>query len=67
MNDHPRVILSGFADETAHHKTALEQFVAMASIGLQYYTIPVHRCRPGHQERDEADAARDSEDQAASE
>ena len=39
MNDHPRVFLSGFADETAHHKTALEQFVAMAAIGLQYYSI----------------------------
>ncbi len=35
----PRVILSGFADESAAGKTALEQFVAFAALGLQYYTI----------------------------
>jgi sugar phosphate isomerase/epimerase len=39
MNDSPRVILSGFADESANGKTALEQFVAFAAIGLQYYSI----------------------------
>jgi sugar phosphate isomerase/epimerase len=33
------VILSGFADEAAAGKTALEQFVAFAALGLQYYTI----------------------------
>jgi len=35
----PRVILSGFADEAAIHKTAVEQFSAFAAVGLQYYTI----------------------------
>jgi sugar phosphate isomerase/epimerase len=39
MNESPRVILSGFADESANGKTALEQFVAFAALGLQYYTI----------------------------
>jgi sugar phosphate isomerase/epimerase len=39
MNESPRVILSGFADESAAGKTALEQFVAFAALGLQYYTI----------------------------
>jgi len=36
---HPEVILSGFADEAAPHKTAVEQFSALAALGLQYYTI----------------------------
>jgi sugar phosphate isomerase/epimerase len=39
MAENPRVILSGFADEAAHHKTAVEQFAAFAAIGLQYYSI----------------------------
>ena len=39
MNAVPRVILSGFADEAANNKTASEQFVAFAALGLQYYTI----------------------------
>ena len=39
MVDRPRVILSGFADEAANHKTAIEQFSAFAAMGLQYYTI----------------------------
>ena len=39
MTDQPRVILSGFADEAANQKTALEQFVAFAALGLQYYSI----------------------------
>jgi len=39
MNESPRVILSGFADESANGKTALEQFVAFAALGLQYYSI----------------------------
>ncbi len=34
-----RVLLSGFADEAAHHKTAVEQFAAFAALGLQYYSI----------------------------
>ena len=39
MNETPRVILSGFADESANNKTASEQFVAFAALGLQYYSI----------------------------
>jgi hypothetical protein len=39
MNEYPRVILSGFADEGANQKTAVEQFVAFAALGLQYYSI----------------------------
>jgi len=35
----PQVILSGFADESANHKTAVEQFVAFAAMGLSYYSI----------------------------
>ncbi|QDT00152.1 sugar phosphate isomerase/epimerase family protein [Adhaeretor mobilis] len=35
----PSVILSGFADEAANHKTAVEQFAAFASLGLQYYSL----------------------------
>ena len=39
MSENPRVILSGFADEAANHKTAVEQFAAFAALGLQYYSI----------------------------
>ena len=39
MSDQPRVILSGFADEAANHKTAMEQFAAFAAIGLEYYSL----------------------------
>ncbi|OHB67654.1 MAG: hypothetical protein A2V70_05785 [Planctomycetes bacterium RBG_13_63_9] len=39
MADVPRVILSGFADEAANRKTAVEQFCAFAALGLQYYSI----------------------------
>jgi len=39
MAEKPRVILTGFADEAANHKTAVEQFAAFAAIGLQYYSI----------------------------
>ncbi len=39
MPDQPRVILSGFADEAAEHKTAVEQFAVFAALGLQYYSI----------------------------
>jgi sugar phosphate isomerase/epimerase len=39
MSDSPRVILSGFADEAANHKTAVEQFAVFAALGLQYYSI----------------------------
>jgi sugar phosphate isomerase/epimerase len=39
MADRPQVILTGFADEAANHKSAIEQFAAFAAMGLQYYTI----------------------------
>jgi sugar phosphate isomerase/epimerase len=39
MTDQARVILSGFADEAANQKTAVEQFSAFAALGLQYYSI----------------------------
>ena len=39
MSDRPRVILSGFADEAAARKTVVEQFAAMAALGLEYYSI----------------------------
>ena len=39
MTTKPSVILSGFADEAAIHKTAAEQFAAFAALGLQYYSL----------------------------
>ena len=39
MADRPRVILSGFADEAANQKTAVEQFAAFAALGMQYFSI----------------------------
>lgn len=39
MSDRPSVILSGFADESANQKTAVQQFCAFAAIGLQYYSL----------------------------
>ncbi len=39
MPNPPQVILSGFADEAANHKTAIEQFSAFAALGLQYYSL----------------------------
>lgn len=39
MSEQPRVILSGFADEAANQKTAVQQFSAFAAIGLQYYSL----------------------------
>ncbi|MGA2033702.1 MAG: TIM barrel protein [Thermoguttaceae bacterium] len=39
MSEQPRVILSGFGDEAANHKTAIEQFAAFAALGLQYYSM----------------------------
>lgn len=35
----PQVILSAFADEAANQKTALQQFAALAALGLEYYSI----------------------------
>lgn len=39
MTDQPRVILSGFADEAANQKTAVQQFSAFAALGLQFYSL----------------------------
>ena len=39
MADKPQVILSGFADEAAYHKTAVEQFAPLAALGMQYYSL----------------------------
>src|SRR5262249_8765516 len=39
MNDQPSVILSGFGDEAANQKTAVQQFAAFAAMGLQYYSL----------------------------
>jgi sugar phosphate isomerase/epimerase len=39
MPELPRVILSGFADEAANQKTAVQQFSAFAALGLQYYSL----------------------------
>ncbi len=33
------VLLSGFADEAANDKTAVQQYVAFAALGLKYYSI----------------------------
>lgn len=38
MSDNPQVILSAFADESANRKTALEQFSALAAVGLKFYS-----------------------------
>lgn len=35
----PRVIISAFGDEAAIHKTAWEQYSALAALGLEYYSI----------------------------
>jgi sugar phosphate isomerase/epimerase len=39
MADRPQVVLSAFGDEAANHKTAAEQFSALAAAGLQYYSL----------------------------
>jgi hypothetical protein len=39
MPDRPQVVLSGFGDEAANHKSAIEQFSAMSAAGLQYYSL----------------------------
>ena len=35
----PKVLLSGFADEGAVKKTALEQMTLLAAAGLKYYSL----------------------------
>jgi sugar phosphate isomerase/epimerase len=39
MPERPQVVLSAFGDEAANHKTAVEQFAALAALGLQYYSL----------------------------
>jgi sugar phosphate isomerase/epimerase len=39
MPNKPQVVLSGFGDEAANHKSAVEQFAAFAAMGLQYYSL----------------------------
>jgi len=39
MPERPHVVLSGFGDEAANHKTAVEQFAALSALGLQYYSL----------------------------
>lgn len=39
MSFAPRVIISAFGDEAALHKTAWEQFAALAAVGLEYYSL----------------------------
>jgi len=39
MTDNPQVVLSAFADEAAHQQTAVQQFAALAALGLQYYSL----------------------------
>lgn len=39
MPEKPRVLLSGFADEAAVTKSAVEQLAVFAALGLQYYSI----------------------------
>ncbi len=39
MPSQPQVILSAFADEAANQKTAVQQFAALAALGLEYYSI----------------------------
>jgi sugar phosphate isomerase/epimerase len=35
----PQIILTGFSDEAANHKLALQQFCALSAIGLQYHSL----------------------------
>src|SRR5580765_8160899 len=39
MSEVYQVTLSGFGDEAANQKTAVQQFSALAAIGLQYYSL----------------------------
>jgi sugar phosphate isomerase/epimerase len=39
MPERPQVVLSGFGDEAANNKLAIEQFAAMSAAGLQYYSL----------------------------
>lgn len=39
MSDGPAVVLSGFADECANQKTAVEQLAVFAALGLSHYSL----------------------------
>lgn len=39
MANNPSVLLTGFADEAANEKTAIQQFSAFAAIGLKFFSI----------------------------
>ncbi|MGD9720240.1 MAG: sugar phosphate isomerase/epimerase family protein [Pirellulales bacterium] len=39
MTEVPQVTLSSFGDEAANQKTAVQQFAALAAVGLQYYSL----------------------------
>ena len=39
MANQPSVVLSGFADEAANQKTAVQQFATFAALGLEYFSI----------------------------
>jgi sugar phosphate isomerase/epimerase len=39
MPERPQVVLSGFGDEAANAKSAVEQFAAMSALGLQFYSL----------------------------
>ncbi len=39
MTTNPSILLSGFADEAANQKTAVEQFAVFAALGLRYFSI----------------------------
>ena len=39
MSERPSAILSGFGDEAANEKLAVQQFAAFAALGLKYYSI----------------------------
>ena len=54
MSDRPQVVLSGFGDEAANQKTAVEQFAAFAATRPAVLQPAVHRRRQRRQERDEA-------------
>jgi sugar phosphate isomerase/epimerase len=38
MSEHPKIVLSAFADEAANRKTSVEQMAALAALGLKYYS-----------------------------
>lgn len=39
MTSQPQVLLSGFGDEAAINKQAVQQFAALAAVGLKYYSL----------------------------